>query len=92
MSRPGIIIDEFGDMLRSFSALQSGKYNVYPSYLAMLTKRALKTLDTESIVREVGDSIPLGNSAYAIPVTDFNGKKYRITVECVNDEPREVQS
>lgn len=54
---------------------------VYPGYIATRIKKALKAADSENIVADVGEMQTIGDCKYAIPVTDFNGTKYRVTVE-----------
>lgn len=55
--------------------------SVYSGYLGMVVKKGLKTLDTEEVLRDIGTMETIGDCRYAISATDFNGTKYRITVE-----------
>lgn len=57
---------------------------VYPAYLASRIKRALTEADPEGVIAGVGDIESLGNSRYAVPVTDADGTSYRVTVEVAN--------
>ena len=77
-----MMLDIARSIFEGQAAIASGKYTVYPSYIASRIKRAIKVFDSEEIIADIGEMQSLGNSVYAIPVTDFNGKKYRITVEC----------
>lgn len=80
------MVDSFGDLLRS--ALAASKTPlVYPLYLASRAKRGLLAAkaDPEGIISEVGSIESLGNSRYAIQVSDLNGATYRVTIEHVSD-------
>lgn len=66
------------------------RYTVFPSYIASCIKRNIKNIDGEQIIREVGVVETIGDCRYAIPVTDFNGKTYRITVEVIDDVGAQV--
>lgn len=75
------------DMAHSFSKTATIR-KVYPSYIGFRIKAALKSLADNGdpkldgpIVSAVGDMETIGDCRYAIPVTDHNGTKYRITVE-----------
>lgn len=55
---------------------------VYPGYLALRIKKALRLPDPENIYTpEIGDIETIGDCRYAMTVTDVNGTEYRITVE-----------
>lgn len=61
---------------------------VYPGYIAFRVKDALKAIADNGdpkldlpIITAVGDMETIGDCRYAIPVTDHNGTKYRVTVE-----------
>lgn len=73
------------NMIDGMAAIASGRYTVYPSYIASCIKRNIKNIDGEAIIREVGIVETVGDCKYAIPVTDFNGKKYKITIEVIDD-------
>jgi hypothetical protein len=75
-SSDGVVVSIF-DMLAKFQAIPK----VYSGYLGMGVKRALKAADTESIIADIGEMQTIGDCKYAIPVTDFNGTRYRVTVE-----------
>lgn len=75
------------DMVYSFAKTATIR-KVYPSYIGFRIKAALKALADNGdpkldgpIVSDVGDMETIGDCRYAIPVTDHNGTKYRITVE-----------
>jgi hypothetical protein len=65
------------DALAKFQAIPK----VFPGYLASKIKRSMKAADSEDIIAEIGDIETIGDCKYAIPVTDFNGTRYRITVQ-----------
>jgi hypothetical protein len=57
---------------------------VYPGYIASGIRKALKAggaLDPECLLTSVGELETIGDCRYAIPLTDFNGTKYRVIVE-----------
>lgn len=60
---------------------------VYPAYIAFRCKDGLKAALTTKefiegpIVTAIGDLETTGDCRYAIPITDHNGTKYRVTVE-----------
>lgn len=68
------------EFLETVARIQS-RPSVYPGYIGTRVKKALKAADTEEIITEIGDMETIGDCKYAITVTDFNGSKYKITVE-----------
>lgn len=56
---------------------------IFPLYFASRILKALRIAksDDEQIVGTIGELQTMGNGKYVLPVTDFNGVRYRITVE-----------
>lgn len=74
------------NLLAELKAALNPPKEVYPLYLVSRAKRGFgqaMNADPERIIRSIGDTESLGNSRYAIPITDRNGTKYRVTVEVV---------
>lgn len=59
----------------------SSRVEVYPGYIGMRIKKALVAADSEQIIKGIGDMETIGDCRYQIPVTDFNGTRYKITIE-----------
>lgn len=61
---------------------------VYPGYIAMRIKKAMRDIlpspDRDFPGASVGDIQTIGDCRYSIPVEDLNGNKYRVTVEVVS--------
>lgn len=59
---------------------------VYPGYLAVQIKKLLQAHKfPEEVITDISDCETLGDCRYAITATDFNGTRYRITVEVEPD-------
>lgn len=63
---------------------------IYPSYIGFRIKDAIKALIANGdpkvdgpIVTAVGEMETIGDCRYALPITDFEGNTYRVTIECV---------
>lgn len=58
---------------------------IYPGYIAFLIKKALvaRTHDPEGVIASVGEMQTVGDCRYAIEATDFNGQRYKITIEVI---------
>lgn len=73
------------EMLDGIARAQAAP-KVYPMYLGFQIQQALRACDTDlsandRIIASVGEVQGVGDCRYAIPVTDHNGTRYRITVE-----------
>lgn len=73
------------EMIEGIARAQ-GAPKVYPMYLGFQIQQALRACDADlpaddRIIASVGELHGIGDCCYAIPVTDHNGTRYRITVE-----------
>lgn len=80
-AQPKACVSELiADFAMSLMQLQASPL-VYPLYIASRIKKVLLAADSENLLREMGEIQTIGDCVHAITVTDFNGTKYRITVE-----------
>jgi hypothetical protein len=79
---PQSLAEQLGASLAAMVA----RPKVYPLYVTGRIQAALRQPDPEGIVADVGPVETLGDCRYAIPITDMNGTRYRITVQ-VDDAP-----
>lgn len=76
------IATDIGYMLR---AMARPIVKVYPAYLAIRIRNALRVPDPEGVFSYPSDIERIGDAKDAIYITDFNGTRYRITVEVLPD-------
>jgi hypothetical protein len=74
------------DLMTLFAPARGPLRTVYALYLASRAKRGLVAAitDPEQIIASVGEIESLGNSRYAIAVTDDSRTVYRVTIEVVS--------
>lgn len=71
----------FPDIHDILPVMPSTRVEVYSGYIGMRVKKALLLTDSEQIIVEIGTMETIGDCRYQIPVTDFKGTRYKITIE-----------
>lgn len=76
---------EIFDMIARAHTQARALPQVYPGYIASRIKRWLVNSDPERICTEA-EAHHIGDCRHEVIATDFNGTKYRITVEVMNEQ------
>lgn len=68
---------------------------VFPAYIAMRINEAMRAIlpipNRDFPGADTGEMKAIGDCKYAIPITDKNGIRYRVTVEVLNDAERDAR-
>lgn len=70
--------------IASSAARMAAIPKVYSFYLAYRASKGLGGADPENIIARVGQIETVGDCKYAIPVSDFEGNRYLVTVEVLS--------